>query len=61
MVDGMTSGFTVINHIFVKILFIIDKFIPLAVTVNKKFIALLFVHISAAKYELFMWYICHLE
>ena len=33
MVKGMTSAFK-INHIFVKILNIIDKYIPLAVTLK---------------------------
>ena len=44
MVNGMTSGFT-INHIFVKILIIIDKYLPLAVTLNNQFIALVYKHI----------------
>ena len=44
MVNGMTSGFT-INHIFVKILIIIDKYLPLAVTLNIQFIALVYKHI----------------
>ena len=38
---AMTSGFK-INHIFVKILIIIDKYIPLAVTLKNHFIALLY-------------------
>ena len=38
MVTGKTSGFT-INHINVKILVIIDKYVPLAVTSNNQFIA----------------------
>ena len=37
----MTSGFK-INHIFVKILIIIDKYIPLALTLKNQFIALLY-------------------
>ena len=41
MVNGMTSGFTIIfNHIYVKILIITDKFAPLAVALNHQFIAL---------------------
>ena len=40
MVNGMTSGFTIIiNHIYVKI-WIADKFAPLAVALNHQFIAL---------------------
>ena len=62
MGNGMTSDFTLlIIYLFMKTLIIIDKFIPLAVTLNNQFITLLYIHISAAKYELFMQCICHLE
>ena len=42
MVSGMTSGFTIIiiNHTYVKILIITDKFAPLAVALIHQFIAL---------------------
>ena len=55
MVDGTDQWLYVIKHIFLKILFIIDKFVPLAVTLNNQFIALLYIHISAAEYELFIY------
>ena len=57
MVSGKTSGFT-INHINVKILIIIDKYVPLAVTSNNQFIAPPYLRMQAAKHELFMWYFC---
>ena len=37
MVSGMTSGLTIIiNHIFVKILIMIDKYIPFVLTLNNQ-------------------------
>ena len=56
MVSGMTSGFKmIINHIFVKILTMIDKYVPSVLTLNNQ------VNIYMSKrlsiYELFMWYI----
>lgn len=50
----MTNVFTLINHIFVKILIIVDNYEPIGVTFNHRFIALLYVHIKADIYELFI-------
>lgn len=53
MMNGMTSVFT-INHILVKILIIIDNYEPMGVKLNHQLIALLYVHISADIYQLFI-------
>lgn len=58
MDNGKASGFTIIlfNSYICEDLIIIVKYIPLAVTLNNQFIALLYMHIKVAKYEPFVHY-----
>ena len=55
----MASGFTRIllnSYICEDLIIYIVKYIPLAVTLNNQFIALLYMHIKVAKYEPFVHY-----